>query len=312
MANWFKKKMVNISLALANVEKNILNQDTSQGLNVGMNQETRHTKGTLADALVHGERTEEVERLLWRTYKILGHSEKRTTKITGYDANGNPILETIDNGISPDDIKVDEYDSYKLEMVVKNDRITNDIKDIIGNENIEEATEVISVIDKDGDVVKTLGEIKLSDYEQQFKNERPIIVNRNNFSKFHIENYTTKMNVRNIDGQNKLLEFYINKYTSSDDRNGKFFISELKKTIANPITSNMLDISNVTFITNKTIGKKDLLEYEFKINSFDKIVEFDGFYVIKFLAEVTIDGVYIIEKYRSQELEEKYKNREKK
>ncbi len=94
MKNWLKRKAANISLALMNVEKNVLNQDTSNGLNLGMSQESRHTKGTLADALVHGERTQEVENLLWRTYKILDATQHRYTKLVGYDENNRPIRTT--------------------------------------------------------------------------------------------------------------------------------------------------------------------------------------------------------------------------
>ena len=76
--------------------------------------------------------------------------------------------------------------------------------------------------------------------------------------------------------------------------------------------ANMLDIKNVSFVTYKTIGASDYLEYEYKITSFDKIIEFNGNYVIKFIADITIDGKDILEEHRVESLDKKYANKEKK
>jgi hypothetical protein len=86
----------------------------------------------------------------------------------------------------------------------------------------------------------------------------------------------------------------------------------MKKAINNPMLSNMLEIKDVSFTTYKTIGCDDFLYYEYEIVSLDKIVEFNEFYVVKFKANVVIEGENILEKYREEQLDEKYKNKEKK
>ena len=59
----------------------------------------------------------------------------------------------------------------------------------------------------------------------------------------------------------------------------------------------MLDISKVYFITNNTIGADDFYLYQYTDLVFDKIIEFDGNYVIKFKAKVEINGEDILEMY---------------
>jgi hypothetical protein len=65
-------------------------------------------------------------------------------------------------------------------------------------------------------------------------------------------------------------------------------------------------------MTYKTLGVEDFLEYEYKIKSFDKIITFNGHYVIKFIGEVVIDGNNILEEHRVNELDVKYEKKEKK
>ena len=54
------------------------------------------------------------------------------------------------------------------------------------------------------------------------------------------------------------------------------------------------------------------MEYHYKVNGFDKLVEFDGNYIIKFKSEVILNGEYLLEKYRMKDLDAKYKNKERK
>ena len=53
------------------------------------------------------------------------------------------------------------------------------------------------------------------------------------------------------------------------------------------------------------------LEFEYSIKKFDKIVEYNEFYVIKFISESTIEAKSIIDQFRNVELDEKYNNKEK-
>jgi hypothetical protein len=319
--NWVKKKAAIVSLALANVEKNAFSQ-TGESLSSDVNQERRHTQGQLADSLVHGEVTQEVIDLRWRTYKVLKETEGVVAEITGYDDDGMPIVKTRkkDKKVGLDKIKIDPTDPYPLEIVVDNTEITLSISESINNvfintnemPKIESETFIDEKLSTKKEEIALHGGIASNEFFASHKTDKPITINRLFFPKFYIENFTKKLNVRTIDDKNKMLEFYVSIYPDEYNKNSNLFLKEIKKAIENPITSNMLEIKDVGFISYKTIGVDDFLEYKYEINSFDKIVEFNGYYVIKFLASVVIDGDDVLEKHRVAELDKKYENKERK
>jgi hypothetical protein len=320
--NWVNKKVAIISLALANVEKNAFSQ-TGEPLNNDVNQVRRHTEGQLADSLIHGEITQEVINLRWRTYKILKESDSRTAEVVGYDDDGMPIVKTRkkDKKVGLRKIKLDSTDPYPLEMIVENEEITIGVKEAINNnfinsnETPKETTDTFvdtNTLKEEEEKITIHGNIDSNEFFASHKTQKPIIISRMFFPKFSIENFTKKLNIRTIDKNNKLLEFYVSMYPNEYDKTSKFFLNEVKKAVKNPASTNMLEIKDVSFVTYKTIGADDFLEYKYEIIKFDKIVEFNGYYVIKFLATVMIDGEDILEKHRVTELDEKYKNKTKK
>jgi hypothetical protein len=74
----------------------------------------------------------------------------------------------------------------------------------------------------------------------------------------------------------------------------------------------MFDIKEVEFITHNTLGSSDFLHYSYEILKVDKIIEFDGNYVIKFKAKVINNGVDILSDFVETDLETKYNNKENK
>jgi len=321
MIKWVKRQVAALSLAMASVEKNALSQ-SGKDFDLNEREEQSHKKGTLEYALIQGEVTQEVRDLRWRMYKILEASEGLTTTITGYDEDGFPITKTTKKTVNSEKrrlskIKVDEYDNYELEIVQNNEPISMGAKEAGLNENLsgytQEQYDNSKVYDENGELVSTtLGEIGSEEYNSFLKSERPLEIIRELRPKFEIEKYTKKLNVRSINDKEKLLEFYISKYPDEFDRKTRLLISEIKRAINNPRSSDMLDIDTIKFITYKTLGTKDFHIYEYKVKNFDKIIDFDGFYVIKFKCDVIVDGEYLLEEYREEGLELKYQNKERK
>jgi hypothetical protein len=311
--NWFKRKMALLSLAVSNVEKNTLGQ-SGDVLSNDVNQVQRHTQGQLADSLKHGEITQEVIDLRWRTYKILKETEGVTAEIVGYDEDGMPIVKTkkVNKKLGLKKVKLDPSDSYKLEMVVDNSEIVIGGNQAMDNENISILDEVIKSENENGDMIATHGIINSVEYYATNKSERPIMIVRDDLPNFYLENFTLKMNVRTINETDKMLEFYVSKYPDEYNRTSRLFISEVKKIMNDGIKSTMLDLKNVNFITYKTLGSDDFLEYEYDNISFDKIVEFNGYYIVKFIGKVKISGNDILEIHRVAELDKKYEQKLKK
>lgn len=283
MKNWFKKQIGAFMLATSKVEQNALSQD-GETLSNETSKHQRHNQGTLADDLKQGVVTVEVENLRWRMYKVLDAVNKNTKqfKVVGYDEKDSPILETYErktNSQSLSSVKLSDNNSYELELLVYNDAITN------------------SFIDSMDDI--------------DTKQERPISIERDFIPKFYIENYVKKLHVRNIDSNTKLIELYISKYSNEFDRKTNLLISEINRFVKNQRNSNIFDIMSINFVTYKSIGCDDFNEFEYKINSFDSITEFDGYYVIKYNCDVIKEREYLLEKYRVDELDIKYDNKEK-
>ena len=198
-------------------------------------------------------------------------------------------------------------------MVIDNSEIVIGENEAMDNDYISLLDDVILNYDDEGNIISaTHGEIKASDYYTTHKTEKPIKIIRDELSNFEIETFTKKLNVRKINKTKRLLEFYVSKYPDEYNRTSRLFISNVKKAIENPTQNTMLNIKGVEFVTYKSLGVSDFLEFKYEIESFDKIIEFNGFYVIKFIANVVIDGEDITEIHRVEELDKKYNEKAKK
>lgn len=311
---WLAKKVGSITIALSGVEKSALNQ-TGEMMSSDISHVQRNTQGQLADSLINGEITQEVMDLRWRMYKVLQESDGLTSEIIAYKPDGTPITKTTKRDIKKGLKKIilDKHDEYPLEMVVNNDTINTSGGDVMNNQHIKLLDDVILNYNDDGELISaTHGEISGDEYFATNKNEKPLIIGSKITRTFYLENFTKKMNVRSVSETEKLLEFYVSIYPDIDNRTSRLFLSDLKKAIVEPRKSTIIEINEVGFVTYKTIGVNDFLEYKYEITSFDKIIEFNGYYVIKFKANAVINGVDILTIYKQDELDEKYKNKVKK
>lgn len=293
MRKWFRNKMMGLMLALSKTEANIKSNDDDLILSTGKFQSNK--QGMLSHSLVNGELTEEVKELRWRIYKIVKHTQGVRSEIVGYDENDNPIVVTHKTKSRPiKGFKSCPVDNYNVLMVV-----TNKTMDM-------GTTDSMNKINQETD------DISFSDYLTQFKGAKSIFIKREFRPMFEIEQYTTRMAVKEINEDAFLLEFYVNKYPNQEDRRSRLFLSEIKKIIEGKHNSSVVDFDTVLFISDKTMGTMDFMEYEFEVDKFDKITEFDGYYVIKFIATATVFGDDVLDKYKIDGLETKYENKEKK
>lgn len=347
MSNWLKKQLTNIAIAIANVEKNSLSQlgdELSSNTPVTQNK----NQNSIMNSLLRGEITEEVEKLRWRMYSVSSQINKVSHKIVGYDNDGYAIMERVFIGDESrlKSIKTDETDGGDLIIVVNNtplnlalDESLNMIDDtnlvlsantfniynyILGNFLNEDESEVSIEELEDGDKhgrtsnidlneLKKLSSVTIAkDIKLDNTKERlfPLVISRESKPKFELEKFTKKLHVKKL-GDKYLLEFYTSKYPEEYDSVSRFFISEIKKLKENPRKDQSLEIDNVHFVSNNTVGVPDFLEFEYKIEKFHNITEFNEYLVIKFIADVTKNGDSIIEKYRNNELDKKYQNKEK-
>jgi hypothetical protein len=322
IGKWLKRKMALLAFALSKTENSALGQREDVLDNIPGNIQT-YNQGTLADALLKGEITLPVKELRWRLYKVLSESKGKAARIVGYDEDDMPIVETYTiSAYQLDKIIRDDADSYPVEMVVKNTPLTKSTMEAFQNfdsNKINTGKEIPKNEDKydliGGEVIDdsfTHTEMSFDEMTRTFKDKKTIFVERELRPKFELERYTKKLLVRNISEDEKLLEFYVSQYVDDFNRKSRLFITEVKKAIKNPRVTDILDINKVAFISEKTIGVADGLEFVYEITKFDKIVEFNGSYVIKFRAKPIVNGEDVFEKYLEPGLEERYKNKEAK
>lgn len=322
MSNWIKRKMALLAFALSKAETSALKQQEDVLGNTQGTMQT-HNQGSILDALKKGELTLPVKELRWRLYKILQESKTVSAKIVGYDDDGLPIVETYKlDDYQLEKVIKDDADPYPVELVVKNEVLTTSNADIFDNFDSDKTnTSKPEVKDKvtfdlvgtETDELKfTHGEVSFDEMMSTFKDNKTILIDRKYKPKFDIEDYLQKIIVRAISKDEKLLEFYVSKYPDEYNRKSRLFISEIKRLEINPRHCDFIEFDKVSFVTNKTLGAGDGLEYEYEITKYDKMVEFNGSYVIKFKAKEIINGANVFEKYKLDELEERYKNKEAK
>ena len=277
---WIKNQIMALSMALSSVEKNALSQD-GQRLSDDTKMVQRHTQGMLMDSLIQGEVTEEVKLLKARLYKVTEATNKIQVSEVSYDKDGNPVysIKIKDHKRVLDKLNLDPEDSFKANMVIIN------------------TPDTLSIAEGLGDARTTP--------------PLPIKVKREFHTKFSIEKYVTKLVVRHVTDEDKLLEFYIPIATKQFDVNSKLFKKYFNSQKSLFIGSDLFAINNVEFVTTlKDIGVDDGFLYNFKLHGVDKIIEFDGYYVVKYFA--TLDNVEDVKDYFvHKELDEKYANKEK-
>lgn len=313
MRKKFKNFVTGLSMALSSVEKNAL-KPTDEFMSTDVTKNQRHSQGTLADALINGEVTQEVENLRWRTAKVFDESSKIKIQFTGeYDDKGHPIYTKAYRDIKfiPSKIKTDPYDTYPVEMVITNREITKGIGDILSTMSKSELTTVTGeeqigddIITKYASITKAEGLVKLDESNK-------IYVERSSLSTFNFEAHILKIIVRTISETEKLLDCYISTLPNSTISTSKSFLNEINKIKGGKLT-HIFNVDKLGFITENDIGVYNELIYEYDNIKLDKIVDFNGYHVIKLKANVLMDGIYVNDKHRLKRIDDKYDERHKK
>jgi len=310
---WFKRQLVAVSIATSKVSDNLTSQK-GERLEKSHDKVTEKDYGTLLYALKHKEVNQEVRNLRWRTYKVLNASQNLKLTLNSTDSDGDSHYNAI-NGVEDrillSKVKLDSFDDYELEMVVDNSEITMDSADAIGNKNLNLYDEVKKTINENGDDVVSHGEINANEYFASVKGDRPIKIKRDCIPRFFIENFIKKLNILRVNDEERLLEFYVSKYPEELKPTSRLFVKKMGTALEfGFVGMDMFDIKEVEFITHNTLGSSDFLHYSYEILNVDKIVEFDGNYVIKFKAKIIDNGVNILSEYIEEELDNKYNNKE--
>lgn len=277
----------NIAVASKNTEQQVLTQSgvDSAGGGISIVQDVKQGTHALSRALLKGELTEEVKQLRYRNYKVDREAKK-------YKYFAPTLALKKKEGKDNKFISYDKSDGLEVITIQYNYPISEDVLDAINQ--IEDG-----------------GRGKETKYK--------IEIERNFIPRFKIEEFLKKVVVKRLDETHAILDFYFSKYPerffrTSDDKSfrSKVFIHEIEKIRDEKVKSDMLDMEKMRFVTRHAYKQDDLMEYVFRNIWFNDVAEFDGDYILRFKASIEHDGVDLTASYYNKEMDEKYKNKEKK
>lgn len=259
---------------MKSTEDNVFHQTgNSMGEDTSIIKEVHDKR--VSKALLKGEVTQEVEELRYRTYKV--DQESRTFE---YFA---PTLAMKRDKQDTKFLKYDDRDGLELITVQPNDFLV---------ENVYETLEQVG------------GRGKRTEYRIKIK--------RNFTPRYRIEEYVTRLDVKRLDGNHVVLDFYVSKYPNDKDFKSKGFVREVEKIRDERIKSDILDYEEVSFTTSHAYKMDDMVKFVFRNIVFREVVEFDGHYILRFKASVEQNAVDLTKVYYSKTMDNKYKNKERK
>lgn len=248
----------------------------------------------VSHALLKGEVTQAVEELRYRTYKV-----DREAKTYEYIA---PTLAFKRDKQDNKFVSYENSDELDIITIQPNDvnvpGLTYDMKDY-------DFTKAEIINGEQQDILLDIG---------RFKNKKEYIIKlkRNFVSRYKLEEYTKRLVVKKLDDTHSILDFYVSKYPNDKDLKSKGFVREIEKIKNERMKSDVLDIDEVSFVTNHAFKCVDMLEFQFDNLRYRDVIEFDGHYIVRFKSRILKNGIDLTDRFYSKTMDDKYKNKVKK
>lgn len=270
---------IGLVIGLKKTEDEAIHQN---GVNIdgdtGINQKV--SDHSVAKALLRGELTQEVVDLRYRTYEV--------SREAGRYTYFSPTLATKKRGQDTKFVHIENRDNREVVTIQENKVCVETVADSLHR------------IDADG---------KFTD----IKSEYNITMKRGTTPRFRLEDFTRKLVVkRGDDDMSAVLDVYVSKYPDDKNVKSKPFIREIERVLATGVRSDIFDIDSVCFETYKAYKLDDMIRFEFCDLSISAILEFDGDYIIRFIAGILDGGTDLSKEFYSERMERRYKNKEKK
>lgn len=274
-----RNAFVAFSFGLKNTETDIFGQKTNvSGADNSITQKQKMNE--LADALLKGEVTEQVEMLRDRTYLVSEESKKYKVFIN--TVGTSKAMKKMGVVNVP---KVFNEENYSIDIVMDNNAIP---------------TGVLTALESvDGYGIPNEYPLKF-EYSEDYT------------PKFKIQEYVKKLVVRSDQTmETTKVDLYVPIHTDSFERLSKIFDNEINKVKDGRMKPFNLEFDSVEFISDKAYGTDDLRPYKFKMIKLLYISEFDGNNILTYEVEPIGEHEKITEKYKNKKLRDGYKNKDK-
>ena len=229
---------------------------------------------SVAKALLRGEVTQEVVDLRYRTYEVA----KESTHYTYFSPTLAKKKKLNDNKF----IKI-ENDENREVVTVQENKL-----------DVETVTDTLLRIGEDG---------KYVDRPKQYN----ISMERDGTARFKLEQFTKKVVVKKGDTDTEaVLDVYVSKYPDDKLFISKAFVHEIEKIKDQGIRSDVTNIDRLSFETYKAYKLDDMIRFEFGDLRFKCVVEYDGDYIIRFVAKIIDGGTDMTKEFYSERMAKKY------
>lgn len=134
-------------------------------------------------------------------------------------------------------------------------------------------------------------------------------IDRDFIPRFKIEEVTSKISIKEFNDTFDEIDFYCRGYVRKFHSNDNFYIVELKKILNGITKSEILDFNNLSFNTEKPFGIDEGVFVKYKNFKFQECLEFDGHFILRFIAEPDGEIEKLTDKYKSDSMAEKYEKK---
>lgn len=298
MIKIFKKLKFNITLLFHGIFHGLKGADATMLSQVsgeaGDGQELSHRLeiNNVYNDLLQEKKTQEVMETIDMSYRVAREANNYEVTIIGDLGDNSVGSEKMLSAIAVKKVAM----KYNKHPEVFNEK-TYHITLIQDNKQIQKKSNMNATVQDFVDAINTNGNDTVPLIDIKYDGFTP---------RFALPKYITKVVIRETKAGKKKIDLYLPAEAGQFTKTDAILIAELHRILDNNLKkTDFLDISEVTFVTDKAFGAEDYIQYVFKTLKFNKISIFDGYFVLTFnVSEViTFD---IVEAHKTKSLDEKY------
>lgn len=247
------------------------------------------SKGGVMNDLLEQKVTKEVEELREKHYRIIKEADKYdpSTITMTFDEDGNPIFSNTNH------LMKKTYTDYMKHPPVYETPDTK-IRTIQDNKTFAKENSIGNVCIPDG----------LYDYDTTLTVKRGIYGPR-----MQIDKFVTKMVVRNRETEGRVfVDFYLPTNASQFGKIDAILVSNLYSMFETKnYRSDLTEFEGIEWYSDKAWNSDDMCLFKYNDIKLVDINVFDGSFVLTFDCHIISNGDSIVEKYMTEEMEEKYR-----
>ena len=254
--------------------------------------------GVFADMLEE-QHTQKVQEVVDMHYRILKESEKYHVDVFGFSRDDDGTEETPIYGVTR---KKTISDFTQHANVYDEDKLP--IKVIQDNKKIPKTSVFTEEVDFNPENWKV----------EDFDYETLITVTRDGFTPtFKFEKLVKRIVVKELNEKESIIELYFPSEPPQFGQIGRQICNKMRDVLSHKrLNDELVDICKIEFMTEKPWTSKGLHSgdfFEYTNVKLTDIFEYDGSIILKYKGDIVREFDYVGDKYKTESMDEKYKNK---